>query len=305
MKKEVTLAVLALSVVFGALQALAQTPVYHVNLLGISDGRTGVQVEYPSGLNRWGQIIGTYGGGLSGGTHAVLWSPNVANDGFSAGTLFPIESSPGLPAGTANTGPTGLNDRGQVAGWAFTPGKGDGNQRQSWMWKPTILNSNKGVLHGASGSAVTFPLVLIAGFGSLSENNQSINNKGAIAATGISGRPLLWTPSAPNSMSGTWTYDAYHFAPTAGLNDSGQIAGSSCVSSVWNGPYLHSGSFPPLLDSDVIGSPLWIPPSSQECVSAGVALNSMGHLAVSAASTANVIRAYSTETGPPKISAPA
>src|SRR6266699_5449355 len=107
----------SLALCMASLTASAQTPVYHVNLLGISDGRTGVQVEYPSGLNRWGQIIGTYGGGLSGGTHAVLWSPNVANDGFSAGTLFPIESSPGLPAGTANTGPTGLNDRGQVAGW--------------------------------------------------------------------------------------------------------------------------------------------------------------------------------------------
>jgi hypothetical protein len=56
---------LALSVVLVALQAPAQTPVYHVNLLEISDGRTGVQVEYPSGLNRWGQIISTFGGGLT------------------------------------------------------------------------------------------------------------------------------------------------------------------------------------------------------------------------------------------------
>jgi probable HAF family extracellular repeat protein len=301
MKKEVTLVVLALSVVLGALQAPAQTPVYHVNLLGISDGRTGVQVEYPSGLNRWGQIIGTYGGGLSGGTHAVLWSPNVANDGFSAGTLFPIESSPGLPAGTANTGPTGLNDRGQVAGWAFTPGKGDGNQTQSWMWRPTILNGPTGVLHGNKGSAVTFPLVSIPGFGTLAEYNQSINNLGVIAAGGISYRALLWTPSTPNGKSGTWTYDPNHAAAPSGINDAGQVSGSSCESSTWNGPYLHSGAFPPLLDSDVISSPLWIPPSSPECVTAGgIALNSEGHLAVSAVSTANSIRAYLYRNGAAK-----
>src|SRR5882672_11505376 len=126
MKRHITLAVLALSVVLGPLPAPAQTPAYHVNLLGISDGRTGLQVEYPSGLNRWGQVIGTYGGGLSGGTHAVLWSPDAANDGAGnaingAGSLFGIESSSGLPAGTADTGTTGLNDRGQVVGQAFTP----------------------------------------------------------------------------------------------------------------------------------------------------------------------------------------
>jgi probable HAF family extracellular repeat protein len=302
MKKELTLAVLALSVVFGAMQAATQTPAYHANLLGISDGRTNIQVENPTGLNQWGQVIGTYGGGLSGGTHAILWTPASANDGSGngisgTGAMFSIESSAGLPPGTADTAPTGLNDRGQVAGWAFTPGNGDGNQRQSWMWRPTVLNTSKGVLHGTSGSAVAFPLVSIPGFGSLSENNQSINNKGAIAATGFSGRPLLWTSSMPNGKSGTWTYDANHFAPPAGINDAAQIAGSSCESTAWNGPYLHSGAFPPLLDSDVIGSSLWIPPSSQECVAAGIALNSMGHLAVSAVSTTNGIRVYLYKNG--------
>jgi hypothetical protein len=292
MKKEVTLAVLALSAVLGAFEAPAQTPAYHADLLGISDGRTTIQVEIPTRLNRWGQVIGTYGGGLSGGTHAVLWTPASANDGSSAGTLFSIESSPGLPSGTVNTGPSGLNDRGQVTGWAYTPGQGDGNQTQSWMWKPTTLNSTKGILHGTSGSAVTFPLVSISGYGSLAEYNQSINNKGAIAASGISYRALLWTPTQPNGTSGVWIYDANHAAAPSGFNDTGQIAGSSCESAVWNGPYLHSGTFPPLLDSDVLTSPLWIPPTSQECVSYGVSINSKGHLAISAASAANGIRAF-------------
>lgn len=297
MKQVFAFAALSLLVALGAIEASAQTPVYHANILGISDGRTNVQVEIPISLNRWGQVIGTYGGGLSGGTHAVLWTPNVANDGFTAGALFTLESSPGLPSGTADTGPYGINDRGQVTGWAFTPGQGDGNQHQSWMWRPTILNSGTGVLHGNSGSFVTFPLVSIPGYGSGAEYNELINNKGAIAAYGINVRALLWTPTTPNGKSGTWTFDPNHGAAPSGFNDAGQIAGSSCDNAVWNGPYLHSGAFPPLLDSDVITSSLWIPPTSQECVSGGDALNSKGHLAITAVSTANVIRAYLYKNG--------
>lgn len=294
MKRQLVFATLTLCCAIGA---SGQTAAYHANVLGIQDGRTNIQVEIPISLNRWGQVIGTYGGGQSGGTHAVLWTPPSANDGTSVGSLFSIESSPGLPSGTADTGPYGLNDRGQVTGWAYTPGQGDGNQHQSWMWKPTILNSTKGVLHGNSGSAVAFPLVSITGYGSAAEYNELINNKGSIAAYGINVRALLWTPFTVNGMSGTWTYDPNHGAAPSGFNDAGQIAGSSCDNSVWNGPYLHSGVFPPLLDSDVISSPLWIPTTSQECVSAGAALNSKGHLAIAAVSTANMIRAYLFKNG--------
>ena len=299
MKNQTFCAVLALNVVFGVVQSPAQTPVYHANILGVSDGRTNIQVEHPTNLNRWGQVIGTYGGGLSGGTHAVLWSPNIANDGFSAGTLFPIESSPGLPSGTAATYTSGLNDRGQVAGQAYTPGQGDGGQLQSWMWRPTLLNSSKGVLHGSAGLAVTFPLVSIGGSGtSLSEHNQQINNKGAISAYGYSYVPLLWTLATLNGTTGTWTFDPNHGAPPSGINDAGQIAGSSCSGTVWNGPYLHSSVFPPLLDSDVLTSPLWIPPSSQECVGSVGGVNARGDLAISAvSSTVSAVHAYLYKKG--------
>ena len=301
MKERFLLTLLTLGLLLATPNASAQTPAYHANILGISDGRTNIEVEIPIGMNRWGQVIGTYGGGLSGGTHAVLWTPPSANDGSGngmsgSGTMFAIESSPGLPAGFVNTGTFGINDRGQVAGWAYTPGKGDGNQDQSWMWRPTTLNSLTGVLHGTSGSAVTFPLVSIPGYGSGAEYNQMLNNKGVISAYGINVRALEWTPSIPNGKSGTWAYDANHGAAPAGINDAGQIAGSSCDNAVWNGPYLHSGPFP-LLDSDIITSPLWIPPSSQECVTAGVALNASGHMALSAVSIENVIRVFLYKNG--------
>jgi hypothetical protein len=67
-KHQTILAVLALSVLLGALQSPAQTPAYHALLLGISDGRTNIQVEHPTGMNQWGQVVGYYGGGLSGRT---------------------------------------------------------------------------------------------------------------------------------------------------------------------------------------------------------------------------------------------
>jgi len=302
MKSQSILVPLALSVVLGTVRASAQTPVYHANLMGISDGRTNIQVEHATRLNRWGQVIGTYGGGLSGGTHAVLWTPDAANDGSGnaingAGSLFGIESSSGLPAGTADTGTTGLNDRGQVVGQAFTPGQGDGNQTQSWMWKPKTLNSNKGVLHGNSGKAVTFPLLTIPGLGTLAEYNQIINNKGVIGAYGINYRALLWTPSVPNGLLGDWTFDPANGGGPAAINDAGQIAGSTCENSIWNGPYLHSGALP-LLVTDVLTSPLWIPPSSQECVGGVSGMNVKGDLAISAVSSSvNAIHAYLYKNG--------
>ena len=300
MKNRLTIACLTLLVVIAASLVSAQTPAYHANVLGISDGRTNIQVEVPKGMNRWGQVIGTYGGGTSGGTHAVLWTPASANDGTGqgisgAGTLFSIESSAGLPPGTANSTPYGLNDRGQVAGMAYTPGQGDGNQNQSWLWNPTTLNSTKGVLHGSSGSAVTFPLIYIAEkFDSQAEYSPSISNHGTIAATAF-GLPLLWTPTTANGMTGTWTYDATHNAQPSAINDAGQTAGMSCNSYTFVGPYLHTGALP-LLSGDYITSSLWISPSTV-CNTGGIGLNAAGHVAISAVDTANVQHAYFYKSG--------
>src|SRR5258708_18644981 len=265
MKNKATFAALALSIGLGAAQAPAQTPAYHALLLGISDGRTNIEVERPSRLNRWGQVVGTYGGGLSGGTHAGLWTPNSANDGYGAGTLYSLELSHGFPTGTAGTWPTGFNDRGQISGSAYTPGLGDGNQQQSWMWKPNPLNSLTGTaLNSGTGRAITFPLVSIPGLGTGSEANQVINNNGSIAAYGIYYHALLWVPDQKNGTvsAAGWTYDPTYCSPPSGINDAGQISGSTCESSTENVPYLHSGALP-LLASDLITSPLWLqPPTS-------------------------------------------
>jgi hypothetical protein len=266
----------------GAIMSQAQTPAYHVNVLGISDGRTGIQVENPTGLNRWGQVVGTYGGREE---HAVLWTPNSANDGFGSGTVLSLELSPGFPTGSADTWATGVNDRGQVVGSAYTPGQGDGNQQQSWLWNPVPLNSKTGSkLNSRKGKAVTFPLLNIPSLGTAAENNQIINGKGVIGARGINGRALLWNPTTPNAATGTWTYDPDHGGGPNAINDAGQIAGGTCDNAVWNGPYLHSGPLP-LAISDVLTSPLWDPPNPNECIGWAGAINAAGDIAVNAVSS--------------------
>lgn len=302
MKKHSVLAVACVCLGLVA-HASAQVPAYHAIVMGISDGRTNVQVEYATGLNRWGQVIGNYGGGLSGGTHAILWTPPSANDGSigplnGAGSLYLIESSSGMPAGTADSSPTAINDRGQVVGWAFTPGQGDGNQRQSWMWRPTTLNSPKGILHGTQGSAVTFPLVTIPSLGTASESGQVLNNKGVIGASGIDGNALLWNPTVPNGFAGVWTYDpTYHGGGgAASINDAGQFVGSGCSFYPWVGPYLHTGPLP-LVTTDLLTSPLWTPPNPQECIGSGRGINSKGHAAVTALSLSNLFLAYLYKNG--------
>jgi hypothetical protein len=299
MKNRPSLAIVIL-VISVALQVAAQLPVYHANVMGISDGRTNLQLEHVSGLNSWGQVIGTYGGGLSGGTHAVLWTPNQANDGSgnaidNTSNMFTIESSPGLPPGTVNTWTTGVNDRGQVVGNAYTPGQGDGNQTQSWMWRPKTLNSPKGVLHGNSGTAVTFPLIVIGDPGA--EYNQVLNNLGAIGAHGAYYRALLWTPVSHNSLSGSWTYDPNNSGGPSAINDAGQYAGGVCNNATWNGPYLHNGPLP-LLVTDVLTSPLWEAPNPNECVGSVGGMNASGDLAISAVSSAvHAIHAYLYKKG--------
>jgi hypothetical protein len=300
MTKEVILLVLALSAVLGALPASAQTPAYHANLLGISDGRTGIQVEHPIGLNRWGQVIGTYGGGLSGGTHAVLWTPNSANDGSGAGTYDSLESSHGFPPGSVDTWPTGLNDRGQTVGGAYTPGQGDANQDQSWMWKPNPLNSLNGTkLNSGVGRAITFPLVSIPGLGTLAEDNQVINNNGSIVGYGIYYHALLWVPDQKNGIVSTpgWTYDPTYCSPPSAINDAGQVAGSTCESSTENVPYLHSGPLP-LVNTDLITSPLWLQPPTPNGIGGASGLNQHGDLSVTAVDNAGTqIRAYLYKKG--------
>lgn len=299
MKRQVGLYTLVLALALAS-EGQAQVAPYHAAVLGISDGRTGIQVEHASGMNRWGQVVGTYGGGLSGGTHAVLWTPVSANDGSGNGTLYPIESSSGLPQGTADSWASGVSDRGQIVGGAYTPGHGDGNQNQSWMWRPSPLNSLDGTkLNSGAGKAETFPLVSIPGLGSSSEGNQHINNNGAISASGIYYHALLWVPDQKNGFVSTagWTYEPTYCSPPSGINDALQIAGGTCESPTENVPYLHSGPLP-LLPSDLIVSPLWLQPPTPDGIGGASGINQHGDLSITAVDNAgNQIRAYLYKNG--------
>jgi hypothetical protein len=60
---------------------------------------------------------------------------------------------------------------------------------------------------------------------------------------------------------------------------------------------LHAGALP-LLDTDVLTSPLWEPPNSQECVGGASGINSKGDLAISVlSSTVRAIHAYLYKNG--------
>ena len=83
--------IILITLIFGiggiAASSQAQTYPYQVKLLGIDDGRTSIQISVPAGLNRWGQVIGTYG---TTSKHAALFTatanirpqPDSVEEGF-------------------------------------------------------------------------------------------------------------------------------------------------------------------------------------------------------------------------------
>lgn len=279
----------------GATQPATALPPYHALLLGIADGRGNLQVAVGKSLNRWGQVVGIYGNSTIG-THGVLWSPAQANDGSgNRATLFPIENSPGMPAGTADTYPTWVNDRGEVVGTAYTPGQGDPNQQQSWLWRPKPLNSTKGALHGTKGATTVFP-TLSGQNGPSAAYSAGINNQGVIVAA-VGGRPALWNPSTPNGAAGTWTIETTNGGTPNGINDAGQFVGATCSPAPWNGPYVHTGPLP-MVTGDTLTSPEWIPPTGSTCVGYARAINALGDVVIGAeSSAANVIDTYIYKNG--------
>jgi len=289
MKRHLTLIIFVLCIARGA-RASAQAA-YDVTLLGVQNS---FGLSNASGLNRWGQIIGQDSSAFN--PQAQLWTPTTANG--TTGTLYGLNSASGFPAGASSSWATGINDRGQVVGSAYTPGQGDGNQTQTWMWRPSPLNDLKGTaLNGTRGKAVTFPLFTIPSLGTGAEYNGSINNSGTIAAYGMYYHPLLFSPSPANSLTGNWTYEPNYCAPPSAINDAGQIAGGTCESATENVPYVHSGAFP-MAASDLLNSPLWEQPPTPNGIGAVSGLNKNGHMSISAASgTVAQIRAYLYRNG--------
>jgi len=270
---------------FSMTETAAAQYLYNVTVLGTANSGLSSAAK----INRWGQIAGQ---GANG--HAMLWTPTA--DYGTTGHLNDLQTAAGFPAGTQSSWASALNDRGQVAGGAYTPGHGDGNQTQSWMWRPKTLNSFTGVLHGDMGKAVTFPLVTIPGYGNLSEHPSGINNHGVIVGSGIYYHALLWTPIVNNGKNGTWTYEPTYCSRTSGINDAGQIIGGTCEGQ-YNLPFLHTGPFP-LQGSDLITSPLWVQPPSYDTIGYATGINRAGYLAITAVDAAGTqLRAYLYKNG--------
>src|SRR5262249_48131642 len=79
-------------------------------------------------------------------------------------------------------------------------------------------------------------------------------------------------------------------------NDVGQIAGSSCGTVPWNGPYLHKGQLP-ITSTNMLASSLWISPNIGECIKSAASINAHEDLAISAVSTVNAFHAYLYKNG--------
>ena len=110
------------TLVLSVTEMAAAQYVYNVTVLGTANWGLSSAAK----LNKWGQVAGQ---GANG--HAMLWTPTT--DHGTTGTLNDLQTAAGFPTGSQSSWASALNDRGQVAGGAYTPGHGDGNQTQSWM----------------------------------------------------------------------------------------------------------------------------------------------------------------------------
>lgn len=142
------------------------------------------------GINASGQVTG-YGYDASAGfTHAVVWTGTTGTD---LGTLAQYS---GPFAGISSVG-YGINDAGQVAGWA----QDDQYRKHAVRWTGTT------------------PTDLGFGFG------YGINASGQIVGSGGSGHAVIWTGMTPTDLGSLGGGGSVGY----GINDYGDVIGMSYI----------------------------------------------------------------------------
>jgi uncharacterized membrane protein len=144
-----------------------------------------------------------------------LWSPNTVNG--TLGSIFSV-SGPDNNAGTAPA----INNYGQVGGYL------NGN----WgIWTPNVPNGSTGTITNNSQSQ---SLTKINDFGQAIASEQSYPQRG-----------LLFTPSAANQTTGTFTSIPGLAGSTQdvlqAINDKGTIVGYSCLAQPLNSACQNHG----------------------------------------------------------------
>jgi probable HAF family extracellular repeat protein len=152
-------------------------------------GNLGEERAEANDVNGFGQVVGASAAGPTG-QDAFLWTPSTPNG--LAGAMVDLGTLPGGVASYA----TGINDRGQVVGYA-----NDGEwMSHPFLWTPDSPN-------GSIGTMVELPYLPVSEHGVA----EAINADGSIV--GVQGvgeryptdRAFLWVPDEPNGASGTLT----------------------------------------------------------------------------------------------------
>jgi hypothetical protein len=192
------------------------------------------------GLNNFGQVVAGTIGQNAAPSRAILWTPSTVN-----GTTGTATDLGNLPVnGTPSVQPTAINDQGQVVGTiAISPGASS----LPFLWQPAAPNATSGNMVAFLGSppAPGSTAAAINNFGQIIGGNtatsflwtpssanattgtvntdsrlatpSAINSFGQVAISAV-GYPstvaMLFTPSTPNSSSGTFTQ-----IPTAASNE--------------------------------------------------------------------------------------
>ena len=208
-------------------------------------GTLGGEFSWGTGINVHGQVVGVSATTDDASEHATLWNPTTPNG--SSGTLHSL----GTLGGTYSQA-NGVNSSGQVAGISDVTGDTDSH---AFLWNPNSLGGATGTMHDLGTLGGTFAIGWdINGNGQVTGSSDTINDTTTHA--------FVWNPSTPNATSGTM-HDLGTLGGTssdgAGMNDNGQVAGSSQTTGdaathafLWT-PSMPGGEVGTMLDLGTLG----------------------------------------------------
>jgi probable HAF family extracellular repeat protein len=193
-------------------------------------GALGGDFGWGIGINDGGQVAGVASTTDEVAEHASIWIPATPNG--TAGTMHDL----GTLGGATSQG-TGINNGGQVTGYADTT---DDEASLAFVWIPDTPGAGTGTMHN------------LGSLGGSQSIGWDINAAGFV--TGDSDttdadvtHAFLWKPTDPNGATGTM-HDLGTFGGAwssgGGLNDNGQVAGSSTNDNEESHAFLWTPSTP-------------------------------------------------------------